>query len=157
MEKVVSIIKLVLSVIGGVVATSIGGFDNLMTLLMILAFCDVLFGGAKGIKNKNFSSSILLWGLINKAVIFMVIAVMVKVDYALGKAGFLRNAFIIWFSLCESASMIENSASLGIPWPDGLLSILVQVRKGFSINISKIVKQIIDNYHLSVDDERGDE
>lgn len=156
MEKVISVFKVVLSVVGGFLATALGGFDSLTTMLIILAFCDVLFGSAKGIKNKNFSSSILLWGLINKAVIFAVIAIMVKVDAALGKVGFLRNAFIIWFSLCEGASMIENSASLGIPWPDGLLNVLIQVRKGFSINLSKIVKQIIDNYNVPVSKERDD-
>lgn len=148
MEKVISILKIVIAVTGSFIASALGGADSLTTLLLILASCDILFGGAKGIKNKNFSSSIFFWGLINKAVIFLVIAIMVKVDAAIGKVGFLRNAFIIWFSLCESASMIENSASLGVPWPDGLLNVLVQVRKGFSINISKIVQQIIENYNI---------
>lgn len=153
MENTINIMKIVLSVIVGYIATFLGGFDNLVVLLLILTCCDLLFGSAKGVKNKNFSSSIFFWGLVNKAVIFLVIAIMVKIDLVLGKGGILRNVFIIWFSICEGASIIENSAALGIPWPDGLLNILVQVRKGFSINISKIVQQIIDNYNIASDTE----
>ena len=148
MERTISILKIVLAGIGGYIATSLGGFDNLLMLLIALSFSDQAFGAAKGFKKKGFSSSIFFWGIVNKAVIFVIIAIMVKVDLAIGKVGFLRNAFIIWFSLCESASIIENTAALGIPWPDGLLSVLVQVRKGFSINISKIVQQIIENYKI---------
>ena len=148
MEKLINVLKVIVAVTGGYVTTMVGGFDNLINLLLFLACCDLAFGGAKGIKNKNFSSSIFFWGLINKAVIFVVIAMMVKVDLAIGKVGVLRNAFIIWFALCEAASIVENSAALGAPWPDGLLSVLVQVRKGFSINLSKIVKRIIADYAI---------
>lgn len=155
MEKTIQILKFLFAIICGYTATILGGFDNLVVLLLVLTACDLLFGSAKGIKNKNFSSSIFLWGLVNKAIVFMVIAIMVKIDLVLGKAGMLRNVFIIWFSLCEGASIIENSAALGIPWPDGLLGVLVQVRKGFSINICKIVEQIIDNYNVARDTEGG--
>jgi toxin secretion/phage lysis holin len=152
----VSIIKILVAAIGGLIATTLGGSDYLLMLLMYLTGSDLLLGGLKGVKNKNFSSSIFFWGLINKAVIFMIVAMMVKADFVIGKEGFLRNTFIIWFSICESASIIENSASLGLPWPDGLLGILVQVRKGFSINLSKIVKQIIDNYGMTNNEKDGE-
>lgn len=157
MEKTIYYSKVVLALIGGYVATMLGGADNLLYMLLFLTTCDLLLGAAKGAKNKNFASSIFFWGLVNKAVIFMIVAIMVKVDLTLGKFGFLRNAFIIWFSICEGASIIENSASLGIPWPDGLLNILIQVRKGFSINLSKIVQQIIDNYNLPKSEGKSDE
>jgi toxin secretion/phage lysis holin len=146
MEKTINVLKIIIAVTGSWLASMLGGADNLIILLLALASLDMAFGAAKGAKNKKFSSSVFLWGIINKAIIFAIIALMVRVDLVLDKVGFLRNAFIIWFSICEGASIIENSASLGVPWPDGLLNILVQVRKGFSINVSKIVQQIIDNY-----------
>jgi len=156
MEKIVSILKVVVAVAGTFIASSLGGCDDLIILLLALSGSDMILGGAKGIKSKNFSSSIFLWGIVNKAIIFIIIALMVKVDLVLGRVGLLRNAFIIWFSICEAASIIENSATLGVPWPDGLLNILVQVRKGFSINLSKIVQRIIADYKLPESEEEGE-
>lgn len=158
MDKTISITKAVIAAMGAWIIARLGGADHLITLLLILTGSDMVFGGAKGIKNKNFSSSIFFWGLINKAIIFVVIAIMVQVDLVIGKSGFLRNAFIIWFCICESASILENTATLGLPWPDGLVNILVQVRKGFSINLSKIVQKIIDEYKvIDLKEEKTDE
>lgn len=153
MDKTISISKVVLAATASWLIARLGGADNLIILLLILAGSDMLLGGAKGIKFKKFSSSIFFWGLVNKAVLFIVIAIMVQVDLVIGKPGLLRNTFIIWFSICESASMLENSASLGVPWPDGLINVLVQVKKGFSINISKIVQKIIEEYKITDDAE----
>lgn len=157
MEKTIYYSKVVLALVGGYFASLLGGADKLLFMLLCLVTCDLIFGAAKGTKNKNFASSIFFWGLVNKAVIFMIVAIMVQVDSVLGKFGILRNSFIIWFAICEGASIIENTATLGIPWPDGLLNILIQVRKGFSINLSKIVQQIIDNYKLPKTEGKSDE
>lgn len=145
MEKLIDILKWVIAFFLSVFIGALGGADNLLKLIIVMVCADEIAGILKGIKQNNFSSSILFWGLINKAFEFCVIAVMYRVDLALG-VNILRNTFIIWFSICEGASIIENSAVIGISWPDGLLKVLIQVRKGFSINISKIVKKIIEEY-----------
>jgi toxin secretion/phage lysis holin len=145
MEKTITIIKIILAAVGGWFASVVGGFDSLMTLCIWLAFFDVLFGGAKGFKQKNFSSSLLFWGLVNKAVGFAIIALMVLVDRAIG-IDILRNSFTVWLCICNGASIVENTAVLGFPWPDWMQSALVQVKKGFSINLGKIVQKIIDDY-----------
>ncbi len=155
MEKTIYVVKIAVTVIGGFFASALGGFDKLMTLLIWLAVFDVIFGAAKGFKQKNFSSSLLFWGLVNKAVIFAVIALMVLVDKALGKADLLRNIFTIWFCLCNGASIIENTALIGVPWPDWMVGAMIQVKKGFSINLGKIVQKIIDDY-IKIDKDKGD-
>lgn len=146
MEKTMYAIKIAITMIGGCLATALGGFDKLMILFIWLAFFDVIFGAAKGFKQKNFSSSLLFWGLVNKAVGFAIIALMVMVDKAIGKVGLLRNLFTIWFCLCNGASIVENTALIGVPWPDWMVGAMVQVKKGFSINLGKIVQKIIDDY-----------
>lgn len=152
MEKAIDIGKWVVAALTGWLFGLLGGNDALIALLVGMVCLDILFGVLKGIKQKNFSSSILTWGLVNKAVFFCIIALMVKIDAVLN-INILRNTFIIWFCLCDGASIIENTAIIGIPWPDGLLKVLVQVRKGFSINISKIVTKIIEEYNISTDKE----
>jgi toxin secretion/phage lysis holin len=152
MEKTINIVKVIITAVIGSLATALGGFDKLMILFIWLACFDVLFGTAKGFKQKNFSSSLLFWGLVNKAVGFAIIALMVMVDNAIGKVGLLRNLFTIWFCLCNGASIIENTAAIGVPWPDWMVGAMVQVKKGFSINLGKIVQKIIDDY-VKVDKE----
>lgn len=146
MEKAVSTGKIIVAFIGGALMSLLGGSDALTTLFMWLVCLDILTGAGKGFKLKKFSSSVLFWGIVNKAVEFVIIALMVKLDAALGTAGLLRNSFLIWSCICEGASFVENTAAIGAPWPDWVKNALVQLRKGFSINLGKIVQKIIDDY-----------
>ncbi|BBF45089.1 hypothetical protein lbkm_3848 [Lachnospiraceae bacterium KM106-2] len=155
LESMIRVLKCVVAVVVGTLAKWLGGDDTLIDLMIMLVCCDTIFGITKGMKEHNFASSILYWGLVNKATMFVWIAIMYKVDQVLS-ISILRNTFIIWFCLCDCASIVENTATIGMPWPDGLLKILVQVRKGFSINISKIVKQIIDNYGIETNEKDGE-
>lgn len=156
MEKVIEIGKWVVAMFTSFLMSVVGGGDTLVILMLSLVVADLVFGALKGIKNKVFSSSILFWGIVNKAILFCIIAIMYRVDLALG-IDILRNTFIMWFCICDGASIIENTAIIGIPWPDGLLKVLVQVRKGFSINISKIVTKIIEEYNVSVEESEKKE
>lgn len=146
-QNIIQYLKLAVALVTSFLWSALGGHDNLAILLLTLVCSDIVLGTCKGIKNKMFSSSILVWGVFNKAIYFVIIMLMVRVDAALGLS-ILRNTFIVWFCICDGASLIENSATLGVPWPDGILNVLVQVRKGFSINISKIVIKIIEEYGI---------
>lgn len=155
MEKTIYVVKIAVTVIGGFLATALGGFDTLMTLCIWLAFSDVVFGLAKGFKQGKFSSALLFWGIVNKAVGFAIIALMVKVDLVLGRADLLRNCLTIWVCLCNGASIVENTAAIGFPWPDWMQNAMIQVKKGFSINLGKIVQKIIDDY-IKIDKDKGE-
>lgn len=152
MNNTIDYVKAAVSLAGGFLSASLGGVDGLLQFFIILFMCDLCFGALKAIKNKNFASSVLFWGFINKVIALAVIAILTKLDAVLGFNNTLRNIAIIWFSLCEGASLLENLAILGLPIPDGLRGILVQVKKGFNINLTKVVKQIIDNYNIPIDE-----
>ena len=154
MEKSIEVFKWIVAIVGGFIAGALGGMDNLLIFYVVVICADVVAGTLKGAKQKNFSSSILFWGLVNKAFELCIVALMERLDIVLGLNA-LRNIFIIWFCICNVASIVENSAVIGVPWPDGLQKILVQVRKGFSINISKIVKKIIEEY-MPIEESESD-
>lgn len=152
MEKTIDIIKLVIATIGAFISSWLGGFDKLLQFYLVCIVCDLVFGAFKGIKKKEFSSSVLFWGFMNKVIALVAIGILDKLDEVLS-IDLLRNTALIWFCICEGASLLENFAILGLPIPDGLRNILTQVKKGFSINFTKIVKQIIDNYKVPIENE----
>ena len=152
MDKTIDYVKVAISLLGGFLSAALGGVDGLLQLYVIMFVFDLCLGALKAVKNKNFASSVLFWGFINKVIALAVIAMLTKLDAVLGFNNTLRNIAIIWFCLCEGASLLENLAILGLPIPDGLRGILVQVKKGFNINLTKVVKQIIDNYNIPIDE-----
>lgn len=152
MDKTIDYVKAAISVLGGLLSAVLGGLDGLLQFYIALFMCDLCVGSLKAIKNKNFASSVLFWGFINKVIALAVIAILTSLDRVLGLNNTLRNISIIWFSICEGASLLENLAILGLPIPDGLRNILIQVKKGFNINLTKVVKQIIDNYQIPIDE-----
>mgnify|MGYP001165967624 FL=1 len=152
MDKTIDYVKVAISLLGGFLSAALGGVDGLLQLYVIMFVFDLCVGALKAVKNKNFASSLLCGGFINKVIALAVIAMLTKLDAVLGFNNTLRNIAIIWFCLCEGASLLENLAILGLPIPDGLRGILVQVKKGFNINLTKVVKQIIDNYNIPIDE-----
>ena len=147
METIVKVFKLVIAIVGGVIANALGGFDGLVRFYITLACIDYALGWLKGIKAKNVSSAIAFWGLNNKIIVLCLIGVAFQLD-VIFKLDYLRNTVIIWFCICEGASILENSAYLGLPVPDGVLDILIQVKKGFNINLCEVVKKIISDYNV---------
>lgn len=145
----ISYVKMFLSVAGGFITQLAGGYDSLLQLFVWIVMIDFGLGLIGGIKKKEFSSSIAKWGFVSKVAYFIIIAVCVKIDVVIGKVCFVRNIAIIWFLLCEGASVLENTAILGVPWPEGLLDVLVQAKNGFSIRAIDVVKKLIVEYTKS--------
>lgn len=152
----VNYIKAMLSVAGGLITQHLGGYDAMLSLFAWLVMADFLLGCLGGIREKDFSSTIAKWGFVTKFAYFVVIALCVKLDVIVGKDCFFRNIAIVWFSLCEGASVLENTARLGVPLPAGLVEVLVQAKKGFSIRVTDIVKKIVLEYSGQTE-EREDE
>lgn len=156
LEKVVQALKWGVALLFGFIADACGGGDRLFTLICAIVCMDIVFGMLKGIKKNEFSSSLLYWGVVNKLSMFAFIALANYLDLVL-PVKVLRNSFIVWLCITDGASIVENTTVLGFPWPEWLSGVMIQVRKGFSINLYKIVKQIIDNYGIETEDKESDQ
>ena len=143
MEKT-TMIKLMSTAILGFISAVVGGFDSLFIFYITLIIFDYILGAFKAIKTKTFASSLMFWGFINKILSICFVAIGFALDNLLNLC-ILRNMFIIWFTLCESASILENTVVLGLNLPQGLTEILLQVKQGFSINFLNVVKKIIED------------
>ena len=116
-----------IGLVGGAIATALGGWDFSVKALLICMAIDYASGWIVAAVFKNspktetgaLASNIGLKGLARKAMMLALVAVGNLVDGALG-VSYIRDAIVIAFMANESLSILENAGLMGIPLPDAL-------------------------------------
>ncbi len=114
---------LIAGVVGGFIATLLGGWDNALVTLVIFMGIDFVTGvvtAAMG-KSKHSESGALNsragWiGLAKKFCVLLMVVVGVRIDILLGTT-YIRDTVCISFCLNELLSIVENTTLMGIPYP----------------------------------------
>lgn len=123
-------IRLTTAVIGTAFCQYIGGFDGLLEALVIFTITDYITGVFCAINERTLSSSIGFKGIMQKVLIFLLVAIANIVDARIiGEDKLLRTAVIFFYLSNEGISILENAARLGLPIPDKLRDILQQLRQ----------------------------
>lgn len=107
--------------------------------LQILVACMVLdytLGLMCGTKNKNLSSDIGFKGLKKKFTIIIILILAVLLDRLIGQGWVFRTLVIYFYVAMEGLSILENATVLGVPFPEKLKDLLVQLREGNKKDIS---------------------
>lgn len=128
MEKVFNMFSIVGGIVGGFLSNLFGGYDVILSALIVLVILDYVTGVLKAIYTKTLSSAIGFKGLIRKVVIFIVVATAVTVQKVIGDAIPLREIVIIFFVCNEGISLLENASEF-IPIPEKLRETLIQLRE----------------------------
>jgi toxin secretion/phage lysis holin len=105
----------------------LGGYDKLLSTLVLLVIIDYITGVAKGYKSKSLNSYIGFKGIAKKVCLFLLVAVGHKLD-TLGMMGdpILRTVIIMFYISNEGISLIENMSELGVPIPDEIKNRLLK-------------------------------
>ena len=119
-------ICLIAGVIGGFIATLLGGWDSALVTLVVFMSIDFVTGivtAAMG-KSKHSESGTLNstagWGgLAKKFCILLMVVVGVRIDILIG-TNYIRDAVCISFCLNELLSIVENTSLMGSPFPPAL-------------------------------------
>jgi toxin secretion/phage lysis holin len=132
--KVWLIIEAIFAAISGTVAAFLGGYDGLLTALVIFTVIDYITGVFNAIVQKSLSSQIGYKGIIRKVVMFFMVAVAHLIDeyllnLSVGGGEIIRDAVICFFLANEGLSIMENAALIGLPIPKTLKNILLQLRE----------------------------
>lgn len=127
MEKLFNWLSIVGGAIGGFIVSLLGGLDKLIIALLILMILDYITGLIKAIYNKQLSSGIGFKGLLKKVLILVVVAVAVIAEQHLGVPA-VREIVIMFFAVNEAISILENAAQMGLPIPEKLKEVLLQLR-----------------------------
>lgn len=114
---------LITGVVGGFIATLLGGWDNALVTLVIFMGIDfvtgvvtAMMGRSKHSKSGTLNSKAGWIGLAKKFCVLLMVVVGVRIDILLGTT-YIRDTVCISFCLNELLSIVENTILMGIPYP----------------------------------------
>ena len=125
-KKVASII----AICGTVVVKLLGGWDMAIYVLLLFMAIDYVTGIMRAVTDKELSSEIGIKGIFKKIMILLLVAIAVGVDNVTGTQGAIRMLVILFYVGMEGISVLENSARLGVPVPERLKDVLLQIKEG---------------------------
>ena len=121
-------IRMVFALIGGWLGLFLGNADWLLILLIVFVNLDYLSGVLCAISEKKLSSAVGFRGISRKVLTFVMVGLAHQIDKtAIGSGSMLRSAVIFFYLSNEGVSLIENASQLGLPIPDQLRRILIQL------------------------------
>ena len=150
-------ISTIAGLIGGFIATLLGGWDSaLITLVIFMAidFTTGLIAAALG-KSKHswtgrLSSKAGWYGLAKKFCTLLIIVVAVRIDILIGTT-YVRDATCIGFCVNELLSIVENTSLMGVPYPDAIKKAIDVLQKKAG-KMNEDATDILD----ALDDENKD-
>jgi toxin secretion/phage lysis holin len=111
-----------------VVTYALGGWDMVLQILIIMTVVDYITGVLGAIVNKKLSSKTGFKGIIKKVCLLLMVVVAHQVDKILGQQNFFRQVVCLFYISNEGLSILENMAGAGVPFPDFLTKLLIQLR-----------------------------
>lgn len=114
--------------IGGWLGWVLGGYDGFLYTLIAFVVIDYITGFMAAIVEQKLSSEIGFKGIFKKVLIFTMVAIGHILDSrVIGDGSVLRTAVIFFYMSNEGISIIENTSRVGLPIPEKLKDILVQL------------------------------
>ena len=121
-------IQMAITGIGGWLGYFVGGVDGLMTTLIIFMVIDYITGLMCAIVDKKLSSAVGFKGICKKVLIILLVGVAHTVDlHVIGSGSALRGAVVCFYLSNEGLSVLENAAVIGLPIPEKLKAMLIQL------------------------------
>lgn len=113
-----------IGIVGGWIASMLGGWDSALATLLIFMAVDYVTGlivaGVFHRSQKSESGALESragWkGLCRKGATLLVVLVAYRLDIVIG-SDYIRNAVIIAFIANETISIVENAGLMGVPIP----------------------------------------
>jgi len=133
------------AIFGAITGFLYGGWNGMMTALLVLVVIDFLSGFAAAWINGELRSMKGYIGIAKKVGIFMFVTVAHVIDGVLGENHYLRDAVIFFYIANELLSIIENAGKMGVPLPPVLSNAVLVLQekaggKGASKDESKQVQ-----------------
>lgn len=122
-----TIIKGALAIAIGAAAKLFGGLDAIFSMLLVFMVVDYITGIAKAVYLKEISSKTGFSGILKKICILAVVCVSHLLGEMMGIPT-LRAMVIGFYIANEGISIVENISKTGVPMPEKLVNILLQLK-----------------------------
>lgn len=130
MKDAVSTLQIVFAALGGYIGWFLGGLDGLLYALLAFVILDYITGVMLAAIEKRLSSDIGFRGIFRKLLIIALVGIGHIIDcYIIEKGGAVRTAVIFFYLSNEGLSILENSTRLGLPVPEKLKSIFLELKE----------------------------
>ncbi|HEL2028338.1 TPA: holin family protein [Streptococcus suis] len=130
MKELLTLNKILFSMIGGLIGSLFGELDGILYALLVFIIIDYLTGIFAAIVEKQLSSSIGFRGIFKKIAILFLVSLGHMIDTAIIKQGGTIRTMVIFFYLSnEGLSILENTVRIGLPIPEKLQAILKQINE----------------------------
>jgi toxin secretion/phage lysis holin len=128
MKAIMDKLELAFAAVGGVVGWFLGGFDGILYALVVFVVMDYLTGVLAAGVRKELSSEVGFKGIAKKVCIFVLVGIANIVDsQVIHDGAAIRTAVIFFYLANEGISVLENSAVIGLPIPEKLKEMLLQL------------------------------
>lgn len=125
-----NIIKTVIAGAGTVFTALFGAWDMALKILILFMCLDYFTGWLRGVVKKELSSDVGFKGLAKKSVILVILIVAVSLDRLMNNGTWVFRTLICYFYIAnEGLSIIENSATLGLPIHPKIKQVLLQLQQ----------------------------
>ncbi|CYV37746.1 TPA: phage holin family protein [Streptococcus suis] len=130
MKELLTLNKILFSMIGGLIGSLFGELDGILYALLVFIIIDYLTGIFAAVVEKQLSSSIGFRGIFKKIAILFLVSLGHMIDTAVIKQGGTIRTMVIFFYLSnEGLSILENTVRIGLPIPEKLQAILKQINE----------------------------
>lgn len=130
MKDIVTTFQLAFTALGGYIGWFLGGLDGLLYALVAFVVLDYITGVMLAALEKKLSSDIGFKGIFRKLLIFALVGIGHIIDcHIIEKGGAVRTAVIFFYLSNEGLSILENSALIGLPVPEKLKGILLELKE----------------------------
>ena len=138
MKEIIEGINIGFAALGGILGWLFGGLDGFLYALIVFVIADYFTGVLAACIKKELSSEIGFKGIAKKVTIFLLVAIANMIDTNIIMTGSVaRNAVIFFYLSNEGISILENAAVIGLPIPEKLKNMLLQINKGGDENENK--------------------
>ncbi len=128
MKTIWNWVQAAVAAVGGWLGWALGGMDGFLYALIAFVAADYITGVMRAILDKRLSSAVGAKGIFKKVLIFVMVAIGHILDtHLIGTGAAIRTAIIYFFISNEGVSLLENAAAIGLPVPDKLKAVLMQL------------------------------
>lgn len=120
-----------IAAVGGAIAGLLGGWNGLLTLLVVAMVLDYISGLVVAWRGRSpktegggLSSAVGFDGLAKKAFIMLIVLLASVLDRAIGDGTMFQTATVCYYIANEGLSLLENAALMGVPFPDKITDAL---------------------------------
>lgn len=129
MKEIWNWTQLGIATVGGWLGYFLGGWDGFLYALVTFVVIDYITGLMCAILDKKLSSEVGARGIFKKVLIFTLVAIGHIIDKSvIGDGSVIRTAVIFFYISNEGVSILENISRIGLPIPEKLKDILVQLK-----------------------------